>query len=304
MNSYLKLPSLTNGQFELVVSPDTGRIVRYGAVGGANVLWEHPGAGETASPFVGWVNWGGDKVWLWPEQDWPAWNGGRNAPPGDPPTVPYEVQIDGRFLRMVSPVLPSCGLRIVREIKLAATGSAVTLVNRVEKMPSETPSVHVGAWVVTQIPAPLQAAARLLDDDGSPRYQSFPEGEWRDVKAQGDIVVLTRAATPWAKIGLEADLLAAPVGQWLFVARAPAHANSSGPYQPCCRAQVFSDPDDSPFRHAGVPAYIELEFTSPVRPLTIGKTVSLTLEWELYPLPSAGESLADTVTALTAANGE
>ena len=120
MNSPPELQCLSNGQFEIVVSPAIGRIVSYGPVHGPNVLWEHPGAAEAPTPFRGWINWGGDKVWLWPEQNWGDWNGGRHAPPGDPTPVPYDIQIDGRLLRMVSPVLPGCGVRIVNSPSPAA----------------------------------------------------------------------------------------------------------------------------------------------------------------------------------------
>ena len=88
MSASSSLKSLNNGQFELAVSAATGRIVHYGAVRGANVLWKNPRADSVPSPFVGWHNWGGDKVWIWPEDDWVKWQAGVVAPPGDPPPPP------------------------------------------------------------------------------------------------------------------------------------------------------------------------------------------------------------------------
>src|SRR3982750_3663343 len=72
---------LSNGTVDVVVVPAIGRIMRYGPVGRQNLLWKTPRpAGKPASPGKEWANFGGDKVWPWPQDDWPQ-RAGRAWPP-------------------------------------------------------------------------------------------------------------------------------------------------------------------------------------------------------------------------------
>ena len=139
----------------------------------------------------------------------------------------------------------------------------------------------MGVWTVTQIPAPAQIFARLCAHAEAPGYESFPGTCWPNVKSEGGIITLPRPSSPWQKIGLEADALSLQMGEHLFSVETPAELNAPGPYAPCRRAQVFSDPDDSSFRLPGTPPYIEFEFTSPVKALEIGESVSLGVTWQI-----------------------
>ena len=302
MSASPSLKSLNNGRFELAVSAATGRIMHYGAVRGANVLWNNPHADSTPSPFAGWHNWGGDKVWIWPEDDWVKWQAGVVAPPGDPPSEPYQVEADKLKMRMVSPVVATYGVRIVREIALDNKGSRVTLLNRIEKVADDqsgglSKSLPISVWAVTQIPAARQILARLLSKATPPRFEPFQKSPWKGVQVINDIALLTRPAAPWVKIGLEADVLAMPVKDQLFVIRTPADKNVASGYEPFRRAQVFSDPDESEFRPAKLPPYVEFEFTSPLKRLSVGESVSLTVTWELHPLPEDGVGTAEIIAA-------
>lgn len=302
MSDASNLKSLNNGQFRLEVSAATGRIVQYRPVKGTNVLWENPHADLSPSPFPGWHNWGGDKVWIWPEDDWVKWQSGGIAPPGDPPSAPYQVEVEKLTMRMTSPVVAAYGVRIVREIVLDDSGSRVTLVNRIEKVAAVqsagvSKSLPISVWTVTQIPAARQILARLIPNMNPPRYKSFQKSPWKGVQVINDIALLTRPAAPWVKIGLEADVLAMPVKDQLFVIRTPADKNGNSGYEPFRRAQVFSDPDESEFRPAKLPPYVEFEFTSPLKVLSVGESVSLTVTWELHPLPANGVGTAEIIAA-------
>ena len=302
MNTHTSQHILSNGRFELVVSPATGRIVRYGPVHGPNMLWENPLATSTPSPFEGWINWGGDKVWIWPENDWAKWQSGTDAPPGDPPSAPYEVEVNHLSLRMTSPVLVAYGIRIVREISLDAGSSKVTFVNHLEKVAEGKIRKNgrprpVGVWTVTQIPAARQILARLIPNRTPPRHESFAKGPWRGVQVINDVALLPRPTGAWAKIGLEADVLAMPVGDWFFVIRAPVKNMGLNGYEPFRRAQVFSDPDVSEFRPDSVPPYVEFEFTSPLEQLAVGGVLSLAITWELHPLAKVGTNAVDIINA-------
>ena len=275
-----ELYRLTNGDYEVVVAPATGRIVGYGPVGGPNLLWTNPRAPESGSPFKGWVNWGGDKVWIWPEGDWGKWTQA-GAPPGDPAGSAYEVRSRGRTLWMTSPVVPYYGVRIVRKITIDESGSGVTIVNRLEQVTPALRELPVAPWTVTQVPAPAEIYGRLAEDAKPPGYADISPNIWPGMKVEGRNVTMPRPAKPWVKMGLDADMLAVPEGDLLFSITVLKKGNDAGPYQAYRRAQVFSDPDDSPFRPAGVPKYIEMEFTGPLRMLAVGESMSLTLRWKV-----------------------
>lgn len=269
---------IANDSVELRVSAETGRIVHYGVLGGPNVLWENQRARETPSVFPGWQNWGGDKVWLWPEDDWRKWSPAATHPPGDPASAPWEVAAESLALRMTSPLIPNYGLRIVREIKLAPAGTGVVISNRLEQITPPARNLPVAIWTVTQLPAAAQIIARLTPDAIAPGYAQFPGGEWQNIEPRGREIVLHRPASPWQKTGLDADQLSARIGDQIFTIETPDTATGHTPHR---RAQVFSDPDDSSFRLPGTPPYIEFEFTSPVRSLAAGDSLSLLVTWSL-----------------------
>src|SRR6476469_4272438 len=107
---------LSNVKVEVVVVPAVGRIMRYGPVGGANLLWENPKlAGHPASPGKEWANFGGDKVWPWPQDDWPQRAGRAWPPPVAADQAAFTVEPRGDSLRMTSPLIEGYGARIVRD---------------------------------------------------------------------------------------------------------------------------------------------------------------------------------------------
>jgi hypothetical protein len=275
------LVRISNGHARLAVSPSTGRIVEYGLVGGPNVLWTNPRAPECKSPFEGWKNWGGDKVWIWPEADWRKWQG-KNVPPGDPPVKEYQASVKDNLIVMNSHLIEPYGVIIARSIQLDAASSKVTITNVITRLQDTNIDLPVTPWTVTQLPAEGAIYARLIANAKPPGYAGFRESPWRDVKADGDIVTMTRPAKPWMKIGLDADVLAKVVGDQIFVAQIQGDPAREG-YEPLRRAQVFSDPDDSPFRLPGIPPYIELEFTGPLKKLKKGESAELSIRWELKP---------------------
>jgi hypothetical protein len=277
------LPRISNGVVELAVDPAIGRITHFGRIGGPNCLWLNPHAKGCASPFSGWINYGGDKVWLWPERDWKAWHG-VHAPPGDPPAESNRVDsLSSRALRMVSPDIETCGLRIVREISLEPHGTSVTILNRLEKIASTNLRRAIGLWTVTQLPAPTEIFARFVPDASEPKFSSFENGTWPSIRAEESIAILERPRDVWAKIGVDADTLAASIGSDLFSIRSGV-AIPAKDYEPHCRAQVFTDPDRSQFRVEGTAPYIECEFTSPTRALAMGESVELCQRWTLDPI--------------------
>jgi len=142
---------LTNGTVDVIVVPQIGRVMRYGPVGGPNLLWENPalaGRDPNPSPAAGvtWVNFGGEKVWPWP-QDWEGPTGRPWPPPPEADQAGYDVMADGATLRMTSAPLRGFDVRVVRELTLAPTGTQLTIDSRLE--PARPPAADPYALDIT-----------------------------------------------------------------------------------------------------------------------------------------------------------
>jgi hypothetical protein len=276
---------LTNSVIEAAVSPKTGRIVYFGFVGGPNMLWVNPKAGN-AKPGD-WSNWGGDKVWLWPQTDWPRRGLKEWPPPGDPPAEPYHVRLTPRGLVMTSPVVPGFGVRIVRELSMPKGQPTLTIVNRVEVVDPAL-ATDVALWTVTQIPPTDEVIA-------TPNFARSPAGvnspiyptQMRESTEPwplpqpsplypGD-VVFKRPKTASAKVGLDADRLRVQIGDTFFTLRA-AFSPTSGTLEPTERAQLYTQPATPD----GVTAYSELEFTSPIWKTEDLRKGELVVTWSLW----------------------
>lgn len=113
---------VSNGEVELIVTGDVGpRIMRFGFVGGQNVLKEFEDqlgkSGEEKFQLRG-----GHRVWKAPEDPVATW-----APDNVPVTV--TVAADGLTAR--EPVEPVTGLQKEISVAMAATGSGVTVSHRI-----------------------------------------------------------------------------------------------------------------------------------------------------------------------------
>jgi hypothetical protein len=112
---------VTNGEVELVVTADVGpRIIRFGFVGGQNLLKEYPDqlgkSGEEKFQLRG-----GHRVWKAPEDPIATWA---------PDNVPVEVTVTPQGLTAREPVEPLTGLQKEISVSLAPTGSEVTVTHR------------------------------------------------------------------------------------------------------------------------------------------------------------------------------
>ena len=114
---------LSNGTVELVLVTGIGpRIVRYAFVGGENALGEvAANAAPTTTELGDWYLYGGHRIWAAPE-----------AKPRTyaPDNGPVDVKVDGATVTLTQPVDAS-GLKKVMTVTLAATGTGVTVGNRV-----------------------------------------------------------------------------------------------------------------------------------------------------------------------------
>src|SRR5687767_10327386 len=104
---------LSNGTVNLVIVPSIGgRIMRYGYVLGPNLLWTNPSAPrpdpEAAATQPKHLNYGGDKAWPWPQDQWPLLLGRVYPPPAEADQQPYTSRrIGSHRVRLESPPIPS-----------------------------------------------------------------------------------------------------------------------------------------------------------------------------------------------------
>lgn len=264
-NGWRDAVRLSNGTTEAIVVPSVGRVMRYGFVSGANALWENKTVAGKPIPLGEWANTGGDKVWVWPQDDWPnrmlnAW-----PPPAALDQAPHQVDVLGeRAVRLTSSLVIGWGLRCLRTIELAASGSRLTLTStlRKERAGADFP---VAAWAVTQVPT-------------SPRVWVYKPGKPLQAHA--------RDPKQSTKAFFDASGLASLQGNTLLtVHRRPAPDNTGQSYAvPTDQAQVYCNADDPWFAQNGMLSYTELELTSPLRTLKPGETITLVTELQLHTL--------------------
>jgi hypothetical protein len=268
--------------------------MRYGYIGGPNVLWTNPVAAApmgvpstTTRPSS--INYGGDKAWPWPQDEWPRLIGRIYPPPTEADQAPYKSRLLGSHgVRLESPPIRSHAARIVREIALDPVGTRVTIVTRLEQASSDRPPPSLAAWSVTQVPGDAKLYARLIPG-GVTKPMAPAANPPAATLPIADRVVAVHPPVPRAsKIGLDADVLAAATGKTLFVQRSATAAASIEPgYRIAERAQIFCQqadvvPDkENANRSPAMPRYLELEFTSPRRDLATGETPELRVTWEL-----------------------
>jgi hypothetical protein len=140
--SYLNLPNcrrLSNGAVEVVVTADVGpRVIRYGFVGGENVLGEYPEASVETEWGV-WKPWGGHRLWSAPEAS------PRSYAPDD---APVEVSKEGkRAARFAQRVEPHTGLQKEMHVAMDDGGSGVRVVHRIRNLNAW--AIELAPWALT-----------------------------------------------------------------------------------------------------------------------------------------------------------
>ena len=265
---------LSNGTVELVYVPQVGRIMRYAYFGGKNVLWENEKLlGQTPDPQQAskeWVNFGGDKLWPAPQDRW-----GR---PPDPHLdgVAEEVRLlGGNRLSATGQVSPRSGIRFIREIALARSGTGVTLKNTLVNVGARP--VEWSVWEVAQVDDPEVACLPVHREGRFPagyfQFKDNPPDPALLTVRDGD-VCLRRHPTRGAKIGGDspAGWTSAMVGGVRFQVSARYEPGREYPDGGCAQ-EIWSNPD--PYR------YMELELLSPLQTIPAGGSYSFTTRWRL-----------------------
>jgi hypothetical protein len=113
---------VSNGEVEAIVTGDVGpRVIRFGFVGGQNMFKEYAEQlGKSSEPAFQLR--GGSRVWKAPEDPVATWA---------PDNVPVDIKITPGGLIARAPLEPLTKLQKEIEISMAATGTKVTVSNRI-----------------------------------------------------------------------------------------------------------------------------------------------------------------------------
>ena len=284
---------LSNGIVSLVVVPPVARIMHFAFAGQPNVLWTNAWVAGTSPVGTEWSNFGGNKVWIWPQDSWPDRTGLAWPPAMDlPGAIGHTLeQVGDDAVRLTSPPIAGFGARISREIRLIVGEARVEIVNRVEKLAPDA-DFAMASWTVSQLPGDGLVLGRVAPDARiEAGYRLHIDVPWSVTRLADEVLGFARPGDAPAKLGFDGSLLAWAKDDVLFVERSIDAGAATSDFAPGDRAQVYGHVDSDPGLPPGT-SYVELELTSPLRTLQAGEDVTLRTSLELHRLASGERSPA------------
>lgn len=272
--SYMDLPDclkLSNGSVELIATTGVGpRILRYGYIGGENLLGEFPENAVTTA-LGEWKPYGGHRLWVWPEV-FPATYAPDNSP------IDYKVEGDlGVVLRQ--PV-DAAGMRKEIRVSLSASGTAVKLEQTIAN--HNLWPIDIAPWAITVV----QAGTAVI-----PRVPFRSHDEYVAATQPLALCAFTDLQDPRFTLGLPYILLRADPK--LKHAQKIGLRNKQG----WCAHLIdrtmfvkrFSHDESAEYPDYGVNneiyvegSFMEVELLGPRRSVSTGESLSLTEEWHLF----------------------
>lgn len=288
---------LTDGKSEAVVVPSLGRVMRWGRVGGPNLLWN---ASAPPKASDAWKNYGGDKTWLSPQSSWKVLHGNDNWPP-DPAfdgTSHTASVLSGGGLKLVSNVSPRTGVRLERLMSFNAKGEFT-----IEQTAIKTAGapIRVGLWSISQSDAPdavfIPASPTSPYRDG---FYKFAGGNFavQSASIRNDVFALSpRGTGGGTKFGVDApvsSIVAVKNGlAWLEQSAKPAGQYPDGADGAGFPTEIYVNGDPKA-------NYVELELLGPLVNLFAGMKMTHTVKWSLHDLPSKNVDDPQTRAAVEA----
>jgi hypothetical protein len=277
---------LSNGTVDVVVTTDVGpRVVRYGFVGGDNMLCEvRDEDGLTGDDT--WHTFGGHRLWHSPEAN------PRTYQP-DNALVSFDDKEHG--ISLTQPIEAATGIQKEMEVSLDPAGTGVTVMHRLTNR--GVWPVHVAAWAITVMaPGGVEVIPQTSVDNGLLPNRSialWPYTRMDDSRVHwGDrFVVLHQdpTAKPPFKLGLtnEVGWAAYFNRQSVFIKRFPF-----------VRGEAYPDFGVN-YESYTTDFMLEMETLSPLRALQPGETAEHVESWSLASDVSfPGESEDDIAAVL------
>ncbi|HEX8463094.1 MAG TPA: hypothetical protein VF627_00620 [Abditibacterium sp.] len=282
--TYFERPAyrLTDGKTEAIIVPEIGRIMSYGKVGGANLLWNSPT--KDGLNGGGWKNYGGDKTWLSPQSSWQEFHGKAGWPPDnalDGSAYKPDVLTGGK-LQMTSPLSPS-GIRLTRTMYFDDKSGEFVIEQMARK--EKGAPIRASIWSITQV---VPGQVTFLPANANSTYPN----SYARLQGQSERIELVNPNLlrlfPYlenggAKFGIDAPV-SALVSVHDQVAFLQKTTQPTGEYPDAkggagFPVEVFV---------SGDPAnrYIELELLGPLKTFSVGGKSTQTVKWSLHNLPS------------------
>ena len=257
---------ISNGVAEVIVVPAIGRVMQFRMAGNeAGVFWENRllDGQLPAAPEVEWTNFGGDKPWPAPQDEWGKVTGRPWPPPLAFDSMALEATVEGRELVLSSSVDPDYGIRTVRHVSLHPTKARLAIRTAYHKVSG--PAVKTGVWIITQLHDPERVFALLPEElKRAPGFYQMQGPAPYDFEHSGRLISLKRDPANNLKIGAEGNTLL-----WIgkeYVLRID-HDSSAG------ATSIYTNMD--PLR------YVELETEGPLMELNSGDCVEMTSMYQL-----------------------
>lgn len=267
---------IANGQVEVVVVPEIGRVMSFRFLEGENVLWEDASlAGQRGDPSgKTWVNFGGDKTWPSPEAEWgqhtghPQW-----MPPAGFDGTPATARFDGELtIVLTSSVDTAYGIRAVRRISLAPDKPEMSIETTYERLSGKP--AKIGIWVISQFRDPIAVyvplASPSLFSDG---YFIFRDLPWKQISKSRGLVKLTRDPAANHKLGADTDRLLW-IGEKTMCLVASARVAGGEYPDRGASAEVYTNSNPK--------NYVEIELLGPLSEVKAGDKISRTSTYTLF----------------------
>lgn len=273
--------ALTDGRTEAIIVPEIGRVMRFGKIGGPNLLWNLSGSPAA----TGWKNFGGDKTWLAPQSSWKAWHGSDNWPPDTAfDGKPHGAEVlSGGKLKLTTPLSPT-GIRITRTMFFDANGDFV--IEQTAQKVKGAP-IRASIWSITQT-VPGQAVflpVNTTSDYNGGFLNMMGAGETqKSVLVKPNLLRVTPVgAGGGAKFGVDApvsSLISVRDGvAFLQKTAKPAGIYPEGKNGDGFPVELYINGDAKAF-------YIEMEMLGPLKTFVAGGKSTHTVRWGLHDLPS------------------
>jgi hypothetical protein len=198
---------------------------------------------------------------------------------------------------MVSPVVPTLNVRIVRLIELAENSSTVILTSHLQAV-GDRFGKPMAAWQITQIPTAPRLFARIPDAHARSRFLDNST-EHIQPHATGGSIVEIKHHDAGGKTFMDADLFAAAYEDVVFLQRLLT-TNEIGAWKPDERAQVYFHDTHATTVPANQPSYTELEWTAPIVATARLEQAPVRVVWKLAKpgRPLGDAELAEWLTNL------
>ncbi|MCL1909818.1 MAG: DUF4380 domain-containing protein, partial [Kiritimatiellaeota bacterium] len=211
---------LANDEIEVVIAPERGgRIMHYSRLGEPNLLWTVADINSGFGDVWGWRNWGGEKTWLWPQENWPN---GDWPPPLDVEQHPWQVDFINETTVTMS-AETQFG-KMMKFISIATGGTELDIYESIENR-EDTP-VPFSVWTVVQIPVPETVEINRTE----PRRLLLQMPDADTALVLRDENTIDISATPDGTKGmLDADTFRVPTAQGVLVVQ--QHCDDTSGYE-------------------------------------------------------------------------